>query len=320
MEHLGERRKAIGGGRLGEAIGGGRLGALKLKEWTGELRVNQGESQPEVGCGLVKTGRGGVASGRGMGGWLACQPVKAPKTGFLLSLPLCSRLGSGGGGGGKGEGGGSEGGVKGRGVPAHSEARCLTLSLSLSLSLSLGRGRAVPPAGCLGPGRAGLWLPALCWRTTGRRDCRPGGAESRALPAVTPSPARCPRPGHTPPLPLPLVAPTPPPRPPLPAWPPPPCLCSSCSYPAPAARGHQSPASATMNAQQECVAVFYKAEVYSEFTDYFYGGKVILCNLHELNAFDIPQRGIKSQGSSNLNSTITMLFLLAENTFSSSWT
>ncbi|XP_063103990.1 uncharacterized protein LOC101789043 isoform X2 [Cavia porcellus] len=110
-------------------------------------------------------------------------------------------------------------------------------------------------------------------RTTGRRDCRPGGAESRALPAVTPSPARCPRPGHTPPLPPPLVAPTPPPRPPLPPWPPPPCLCSSCSYPAPAARGHQSPASARMNAQQECVAVFYKAEVYSEFTDYFYGGK-----------------------------------------------
>lgn len=27
-----------------KAIGGGRLGALKLKEWTGELRVNQGES------------------------------------------------------------------------------------------------------------------------------------------------------------------------------------------------------------------------------------------------------------------------------------
>lgn len=67
-----------------------------------------------------------------------------------------------------------------------------------------------------------------------------------------------------------------------------------------------------MNAQQECVAVFYKAEVYSEFTDYFYGGKVILCNLHELifiNAFDIPQTGIKSQGTFNLNSTVSISYV-----------
>nr|XP_023419708.1 uncharacterized protein LOC101789108 [Cavia porcellus] len=97
-----------------KAIGGGRLGALKLKEWTGVF------------------------------------PGLQPNTGFLLSLPLCSRLGSGGGGGGKSEGGGSEGRVKGRGVPAHSEARCLSLSLSLSLSL---------PAGCLGRGALGSGCP-----------------------------------------------------------------------------------------------------------------------------------------------------------------
>lgn len=118
--------------------------------------------------------------------------------------------------------GGGESEVRGRGVPARGEAR-VALDSPASWPPPPARARGAPGA------------PAVCSGTVSCRDGEPVGSESRAKPAVFPSPGRGrrPRPGCAPPLLLPPSA--------LQLL-----LLHACVPPAltyfPAARGRRSPA------------------------------------------------------------------------------